>query len=169
MFQLRKYHWESQGDVPGCQVWKSTLTKNFKNEFFVSRFELMSDLKSEKISPTRPPMAYPKMKKKNWGGGFLDWGGIFDQAKWDFASPWFQMIQTFFFFNLKFNKMHMILKLSEKIFNLGLVGISCIFSLNSWVKRFNGTIRYTVGPTLRKSCCTLLFKSHKTKQNFYVT
>jgi hypothetical protein len=60
------------------------LTKNFKNEFFVSRFELMSDLKSEKISPTRPPMAYPKMKKKKKkleGGIFGFGGGIFDQAK----------------------------------------------------------------------------------------
>jgi hypothetical protein len=31
----------------------------------------MSDLKSEKISPTRPPMAYPKMQKKKKLGGVI--------------------------------------------------------------------------------------------------
>ena len=94
----------------------------------------MSDLKSEKISPTRPPMAYPKMQEKKFFGG--DFWEIFllsagNSGNVRFCISMVSNDTNILFFYLKFNKMDIILKLSEKIFDLGLVGIFCIFSLNS--------------------------------------
>ena len=156
-FHLRRF---MEGTWPGVRSEvKSDFDKKFQKRIFCLTHWIDVRFKIWKVFPYTTPHGLSENAKKKLGGGILL------RPRWDFASPWFQMIQTFYFFYLKFNKMHIILKLSEKLFDLALVGISCIFTLNSWVKRFNGTIWYTVEPTFYERfvtpCCLCLIKRNE--------